>query len=145
MSWETLVDRRIELPSGCLLTEQLRTQVIDNVDTLHDELRTFGESPPRAEIYNDIGAHAARLVKLRKERPEDLDSSPGMSEEADTLQDALLDIKLIEPPLRFHSTRFAQIRELALLIVNRLQLVEDTTRHITAEQAAEEESVYWGQ
>ena len=78
------------------------------------------------------------------ERTEDHDMSPGMTEEADTLQDALLDIKSTEPPLRFHSTRFAQIRELALLIVNRLQLVEDTTRHITAEQAAEEESGYWG-
>ena len=141
--WETLIDRRIALPHGCVLTEQLRTQVIDNVDTLHDEFRAFGETPPRTDIYNAMGVYAARLARSRIERTEDHDMSPGLSEEADALQDALLDIKLTEPPLRFHSTRFAQIRELTLLIMNRLQLVEDTTRHITAEQAAEEENVYW--
>ena len=142
-SWETLIDRRVALPQGCVLTEQLRAQVIDNVDALHDEFQAFGESPPREDIYNDIETHAARLAMLRSERTEDHELSSGMCEEVDALQDALRDIKLIEPPLRFHSIRFAQIRELAFLIVNRLQWVEDTTEHITAEQAEEEESRYW--
>ncbi len=102
-----------------------------------------GKSPPREDIYNDIEVHAARLAMLRSERTEDHELTSEMCEEVDALQDALRDIKLIEPPLRFHSLRFDQLRELASLIMNRLQLVEDTTTHIAAEQAAEEESRYW--
>ena len=139
----TLLDERIPLPIACLITKKARTQLVNHIDEIHDRYDHTDEHPSRSTIFSDISLCVPHLLELESVPSVLLDSPTHQCEEADQLSIVLRDLKMNEPTLCFNSERFAQIEEMASLVLNRIQWVKDTTRHIHREEVAEDENMYW--
>ena len=143
-SWADMLDDRMRLPTPSKVSQDARIRPVNFIDDVHGRVDFTNEHPSRTIIFADITSALHRLLELEGvSSTPSLDSPNNLCEEANQLENALRDLRVNEPALRYNSERFSQIQEMANLVLNRLRWIESTISHMTHEEVAEEEKKYW--